>query len=119
MGSAVRKLQRDRRPGRALSSRASPGRSRNASAASIGASAATAAGSRWMRDAVSRALTITEPMVAGSGRGGSRPARGMGRGARPGGKPGAPWPGYEVAATATGFSIGTLMRLPHSVHDPS
>ena len=42
-------VQRALRPGRALSSRASPGRSRNASAASIGAGAAIRSGSRRSR----------------------------------------------------------------------
>ncbi len=43
-GSAHRNVQRERRPGRALSSRAKPGWPRNASATSIGARAAISAG---------------------------------------------------------------------------
>ena len=73
-GSAVRKLQRERRPGRALSSSARPGRSRNASAASIGRQRAPASSNADSRRSMAKrgalaALDDHRPMVPGRGQG--------------------------------------------------
>ena len=66
-GSAVRYVQRALRPGRALSSRARPGRSRNASATSM---------ARWRGDPIGQAAQPQRGggrIRVGSGRRGSRP----------------------------------------------
>jgi hypothetical protein len=66
IGSAARKVQRLRRPGRAVSSRARPGRSRRASAASIGANPSRA-GQRSRRPARASATAAGACLLRGAG----------------------------------------------------
>ena len=117
IGSAVRYVQRALRPGRALSNRARPGRSRNASAMSIGRARRDRSGSRRSRTGTCSLLDRTSGSPLDDTAASSRCAAGAGRPLASADAFARPRPHHRARAARTAQRHHRRARCPSRPHD--